>query len=70
MAEEDEAPPKKKKKKAPKEEEEEEESSDSDDELQIAALIRPKITDQILLEILEKLPEKSDDLPVSATVAE
>ena len=27
-------------------------------------------TDQILLEILEKLPEKSDDLPVSATVAE
>lgn len=58
--EEDEAPPKKKKKKAPKEEEEEEESSDSDDELQIAALIRPKITDAILLEKIQALATKSD----------
>ena len=58
--EEDEAPPKKKKKKAPKEEEEEEESSDSDDELQIAALIRPKITDSILLEKIQALATKSD----------
>ena len=58
--EEDEAPPKKKKKKAPKEEEEEEESSDSDDELQIAALTRPKITDSILLEKIQALATKSD----------
>ena len=58
--EEDEAPPKKKKKKAPEEEEEEEESSDSDDELQIAALIRPKITDAILLEKIQALATKSD----------